>query len=295
MAKAVPSGAPIRKARKLAVRLTPSDTPTIWRSSTSKSAMRLAAVSNAWAKSFIASVAAHPSKRLALQQPRHLAGQSRSLADEQVFQRRGAVDETKTDIAHRAEQRRFVGEQEIERIGGNAHCHGVETPPTLVALEHTGFSNIHAEPRRIDHHLGQRCDILQPNVETLAGYRMNDMRGVADQREPIGDEGSRDEIGKGKGARLVEHLDLAEMQAKTLLELGEEFRLAQGCDAGGLAAPFRPHQRRTLPLQRQDRERAGGHKMLLGAPTMVTLMPNSDNDAGLIIVPAMGRDARTLA
>lgn len=57
-------------------------------------------------------------QRLALQQPRHLSGQARRLADEQVLQRRRAVDQAETNIAHGAQQRQFVGEQQIERIGG---------------------------------------------------------------------------------------------------------------------------------------------------------------------------------
>src|SRR5579883_3475163 len=123
MASAVPSGAPITKAKKLAVRLTPSDRPTIWRSSASQRPIRLAASPSASVKSLIAPEA-HRSERLALEQPRHFAGEPRGLADEQVFQRRGAVDQAEADVAHGAQQRRLVGEQEVERVGGDAHRHG---------------------------------------------------------------------------------------------------------------------------------------------------------------------------
>ena len=53
------------------------------------------------------------------------------------------------------------------------------------------------------------------------------MRGVADQRQPLGDERARDEIAERKRARLVERLDLAEMQPKALLELGVKFLVAR--------------------------------------------------------------------
>ena len=53
------------------------------------------------------------------------------------------------------------------------------------------------------------------------------MRGVADQRQPLGDEGARDEIAERKRARLVERLDLAEMQAKALFEFAVKFVFAQ--------------------------------------------------------------------
>ena len=123
--------------------------------------------------------------------------------------------------------RRFVGEQEVQRVGGKPHRHGVEPPPALVALEHVGLAEIHAEPRRIDHDFGQRRDILQAHIEALPRDRVNHMRGVADQRQPLGDEGARDEIAERKRARLVERLDLAEMQAKPLLEFGVKFVVAQ--------------------------------------------------------------------
>ena len=76
-----------------------------------------------------------------------------------------------------------VGEQPVEPVGGDAHRHGVEAPPALVALEHIGRADIEAEPRRVDDRLGQRRDIAQAHVEALPGDRMNDVRGVADQRE----------------------------------------------------------------------------------------------------------------
>ena len=133
----------------------------------------------------------------------------------------------------------LVREQEIQRVGGKPHRHGVEAPPALVALEHVGLSGIDAEPRRIDHDFGECRDILQAHVEALPRDRMDHMRGVADQRQPLGDEGARDEIAERKRARLVERLDLAEMQPKALLEFAVEFVFAERGDARGLGAVLR--------------------------------------------------------
>src|SRR5579872_4128052 len=175
-------------------------------------------------------------KRLALQQPRHLARQACSLANEHLLQRRRAVDEAKPDVTHGAQQRRPVREQEVERVGGNAHRHGVEPPPALVALEHILLPEIDPEPRRVDHNFGQGRDVLQSHVESLARDRMDDMRGIADQRQPLRDEGARNEIGQWEGARLIQRPDLAEMQAETLLELAVKFLVAELYDPLG----FRP-------------------------------------------------------
>ena len=121
------------------------------------------------------------------------------------------------------------------------------------------------------------------------------MRGVANQRQPFGDEGARDEIAERKRARLVERLDLAEVQAKALLEFSVKLVFAECRDTRGLGAVLGPHQRRAFPCQRQDRERSRGQKMFFGAAVMIALMADGHDDAGLIIVPAMGRNPRTLA
>ncbi len=121
------------------------------------------------------------------------------------------------------------------------------------------------------------------------------MRGVADQRQPLADEGARDEVAEWKGPRLVERLDLAKVQAEALFELRMEFIIRQRNDARGFRALLGPHQRRTLASQRQDRKRPGGQEVFFGTSTMIALMADSDDDTGLVIIPAMGRDARTLA
>src|SRR4051812_16275960 len=121
------------------------------------------------------------------------------------------------------------------------------------------------------------------------------MRGVADQCQALADEGARDKIAQRKRARSIQRLDLAEMQPKALLEFGMKFVLVQCDDARGLRAILGPHQRRPRALQRQDRERPSGQKMLLGAAAMIALMADGDDNAGLVVVPAMGGDPCALA
>ena len=94
------------------------------------------------------------------------------------------------------------------------------------------------------------------------------MRGIADQREPLGDERARDEQPERKGAARPDHLDVAEMQAEAPLQLGVKFIVRQRDDALGLARRLGPHDRGAVAGQRQDRERAGRQEMLLGAAVM---------------------------
>ncbi len=120
------------------------------------------------------------------------------------------------------------------------------------------------------------------------------MRGVADQREPLADERARDVIAERKRARFALRLDVAEMQAKAFFELELEFVVRQRNDARRFAAPLGPHQRRALAGQRQDRERTGRQEMFLGAAAVVALVRDGDDDAGLVVVPTVERNAGAL-
>ena len=108
---------------------------------------------------------------------------------------------------------------------------------------------------------------------------MNDVRGVADQRQPLGDEFARREQAERKGAARSDHFQLAEMQAEALFQFGVKFRIRQRDDALGLARVFGPDDRAALAGQRQDRERARpgenaprrGRCARAHAPTVVTI------------------------
>ncbi len=81
-----------------------------------------------------------------------------------------------------------------------------------------------------------------------------------------------------------------------LAELGREaqFQLAQKVfrlerdERARVGATLVPDDARLAAGQRQDGERAGRQEMLLGHAFMVALMRDGGDDAGLIIVPAVG-------
>ena len=50
-------------------------------------------------------------ERLAPQQLRHVAGEARGLADEELLERRQAVDQAEADVAHQPQHVGVVGEQ----------------------------------------------------------------------------------------------------------------------------------------------------------------------------------------
>src|SRR5260370_41710497 len=110
---------------------------------------------------------------------------------------------------------------------------------------------------------------MQSDVEPLSLDRVDHMRGVADQRQPLPDERARHEIAERKRARPVERLDLAEMQPKPLFEPAVKFLPAQRDDARRLGALLGPYQRRALSGQRQDRARTRRTKTTFGTTGVV--------------------------
>src|SRR3954469_17109906 len=122
------------------------------------------------------------------QQLRHVAGHARGLADEERFQHGHAVDEPQPDIAHEPQHVGFVREQAVQPVGRDAHDGRIETAPALFAPQRIRAANIKAEPRRIDDRLSQRRNIAQSHVEALARNWMDHMRGVADQRDALGNK-----------------------------------------------------------------------------------------------------------
>src|SRR5262249_22045896 len=162
-------------------------------------------------------------------------------ANEQALEPGKAINQTEADIADKPQNIRSVGEQAIETISGNAHRHRVEAPPPLIAFEHIDGSRIEPKARRVDDDLGERGDILESHIEALAGDRMDQMRGVTNERNALGDERAGDEKSERMYAPLADHFDLAEMQLEPLFELGIKFLFRQGHDALGLRRGFGPH------------------------------------------------------
>ena len=111
---------------------------------------------------------------------------------------------------------------------------------------------------------------------------------------------ARDREAERKCAARPDRCDLAELQAEAAFELGVEFVVGQRDDALGLALVLGPDDRRAMAdvgvvLQRQDRERSGRQEMLLGAAVVIALVRDGGDDGGLVVAPAVARDAGLLA
>jgi hypothetical protein len=156
-------------------------------------------------------------------------------------------------------------------------------------------TRIEPEPRRVDDDFGECGDVLQSHIEPLPGDRMDEMGGVANERDALGDERAGDEKAERMHAARTDRFDLAEMQLEALFKLGMKSVIRQRHDAFCLVGRLGPHDRGAVALQRQDRERAGGQKMLLGAAAMIALVADGGDDRRLIVSPAVCRNAGALA
>src|SRR6266478_3438438 len=86
----------------------------------------------------------------------------------------------------------------------------------------------------------------------------------------------------------TDRCDLTETKAETPLELGVKFGVRQADDARTVA-------HNGVAFQRQDRERPGGEKVLLGPPAMIALVRDGGDNRRLLIAKAVAGDSRALA
>ena len=156
----------------------------------------------------------------------------------------------------------------LRHVGGDAHGDGVEAPRALVALEHVGASpGIEAEPHRFDDRLGQGRGVVQAEIEALPGDRVDDMGGVADQGQPLGDEARgrcRSRADSCAAASSTASAPSCRPKRRSISATRSAGRGRAGRHARLALGPHdRDDGRAGRPAQRQDGERTGGQEMLV--------------------------------
>ncbi len=121
------------------------------------------------------------------------------------------------------------------------------------------------------------------------------MRGIADKRNALGNERTRNEESERMNTPRADRFDVAEMQLETPLKLGMEIVIRQRHDALRFALRLGPDDRGATAFQWQDRKWPGGQEMFFGAPVVIALVADIGHDGGLRIAPAMRGDAGALA
>ena len=106
---------------------------------------------------------------------------------------------------------------------------------------------------------------------------MDQVSGVADQRDTLGNERTGDEKAERMRPAPADHFDIAKMQLETLLEFGVERLVRQSNDALGVGLGFGPDDRGAPAFERQNGERAGRQKMLDGATFVISSRRSSSS------------------
>ena len=115
---------------------------------------------------------------------------------------------------------------------------------------------------------------------------------VADERQPLADKSPRNLEAERKGLGARGEANLAQFGREAELKLAREVLGVEREKRAGVRAALVPDDARPAAGKRQDRERAGGQEMLLRTAFMIALVGDGGDDAGLVVIPADGRDAR---
>ena len=72
-----------------------------------------------------------------------------------------------------------------QAVGRCRDAEHIERAPTFVAVEQLAVAEIEPEPRALDQHLRQRRRVAKAEVHALPGDRVDGVRGIAGQRQPL--------------------------------------------------------------------------------------------------------------
>jgi len=93
---------------------------------------------------------------------------------------------THAEPADCARQLAGQAEQPCQTVGGERDSERVERPPAFVARKQLRIARIEPEATAFRNDLDQRADVAQADVEALAGDRMEPVRRIANENQPLG-------------------------------------------------------------------------------------------------------------
>ena len=103
---------------------------------------------------------------------------------ERSFQEREPIDGGQPGVAQRPEPGVGRPEQPHQPVGDRLHGQHRFGPPPGKPFEQHRRARI-GRGTAFGQDCGQRLDVAEPQVDALPGQRMDAMRGVADQRQPM--------------------------------------------------------------------------------------------------------------
>src|ERR1700683_3847809 len=116
---------------------------------------------------------------------RQLTAKSEGARHKEAFDLSAIVNPGEPALRKLCDRARAMRQQPVEGIHGNAHECGLAPPPALVATQYAQRSRILARLACALHELRKRCGIEDAKIHALPGERMDDMRGITDERTAL--------------------------------------------------------------------------------------------------------------
>ncbi|CAM2149187.1 hypothetical protein PT2222_210028 [Paraburkholderia tropica] len=209
---------------------------------------------------------------------------------EPALDKRLRAHEGHARVAHGARERAGHREQPLQTVGGHDELLNVFAAAAFVAAQQNGVAEI-AEGFLLRDDVDERRHVAQTEIDALPRERVDQMRGVADQRDA-----RRDQLVDGlqrerETARGRDAFERAVLTLRDALDFGGQllgFELEQFVRVRRLR---RPHERNVLIGQRQQRDDLAVAEPLIRAFAVRLFRAEIGDHAGLPIVAAFDRRA----
>ena len=217
------------------------------------------------------------------------------LPGQRAAQRRDPVGGGQRQAAQRLEEGIVVREGAVDQVHRHGRRGGIEAPPFLVTGQHGIAAGVEPGLAGLCHHIDQRADILEAEVQALSGQRVDPARRVAEQggarARHLSGNLHHQRIGEGRPVQV--HLACEARKARIQFRLDGVLRqFRQRLGGAGLHVPGEVG---AVAGQRQRRKRAFRREQLAGDPVMRPAQGHVRGENRLSIRAPFGRNAEGLA
>src|SRR5262249_48060418 len=138
-----------------------------------------------------------------------------------------AIHEAEAALRESGERAGTVGQELIESADGGAHESNFTLAPALIAAQNAQGARIFALATGIKDQLRENRCIKQAQVDALAGQRMYNMRGIANERTSVRDIAVCCEPLQRQSKAIALQAGAAQRVVGSPIQLNLEFRVGQ--------------------------------------------------------------------
>ena len=124
---------------------------------------------------------------------------TRRTMGEKLLEAEASINEAEPKVANKSDRQDVVGEKAVQEVGRHPHADASAAPVPFIVRQRRRIAGVESDAGRVDDASAQRVDVVQSEVESLAGERMDDMRCIAEQRQALADEATRHLVADREG------------------------------------------------------------------------------------------------